>query len=67
MTKLIVNFLLLLIFIGLEVEAIRNLVYLKANVHGDLIAVLFILLTALNIWLLMSIEDISDRIDKNGK
>ena len=67
MTKLIVNFLLLLIFIGLEVEAIRNLAYLKTNVHGDLIAVLFILLTALNIWLLMSIEDISDRIDKNGK
>ena len=67
MTKLIVNFLLLLIFIGLEVEAVRNLTYLKTNVHGDLIAALFILLTALNIGLLMSVEDISDKTDKKGK
>lgn len=67
MIKLIVNFLLLLIFIGLEVETIKNLAYLKANVHGDLINALFILLTALNIGLLMSIEDISDKINKNGK
>ena len=64
MHKLITNFLLLLIFLGLEVVAIKNLQFLKQNIHGDLINVLFVLLNAAILVFLIAIEDASEKLDK---
>ena len=64
MYKLITNFLLLLIFLGLEVVAIKNLQFLKQNIHGDLINVLFALLNAAILAFLIAIEDSNDKLDK---
>ena len=64
MHKLITNFLLLLIFLGLEVVAIKNLQFLKQNIHGDLINVLFVLLNAAILAFLIAIEDANDKLDK---
>ena len=46
MHKLVTSFCLLLIFLALEVITIKNLQFLKQNIHGDLINVLFLLLNA---------------------
>ena len=64
MYKLITNFLLLLIFLGLEVVAIKNLQFLKQNIHGDLINVLFALLNVAILAFLIAIEDANDKLDK---
>ena len=64
MHKLVTSFCLLLIFLVLEVIAIKNLQFLKQNIHGDLINVLFILLNAAILAFLIAIEDASEKLDK---
>ena len=64
MHKLVTSFCLLLIFLVLEVIAIKNLQFLKQNIHGDLINVLFILLNAAILVFLIAIEDASEKLDK---
>lgn len=64
MHKLVTSFCLLLIFLVLEVIAIKNLQFLKQNIHGDLINVLFILLNAVILVFLIAIEDASEKLDK---
>lgn len=64
MHKLVTSFCLFLIFLVLEVIAIKNLQFLKQNIHGDLINVLFILLNAAILVFLIAIEDASEKLDK---
>lgn len=64
MYRLVTSFCLFLIFLGLEIVAIKNLQFLKQNIHGDLIGVLFVLLNAAIVGSLMAIEDANEKIDK---
>ena len=67
MYRLVTSFCLFLIFLGLEIVSIKNLQFLKQNIHGDLIGVLFVLLNAAIVGSLMAIEDANDKLDKKKK